>query len=32
VVDLERNRTTSWRQLLATEQPSLALAEQLPVV
>jgi primary-amine oxidase len=30
VVDLERNRTISWRQLLATEQPPLALAEQLP--
>ncbi len=30
VVDLERNRTTSWRQLLATEQPPLALSEQLP--
>jgi primary-amine oxidase len=30
VVDLERNRTVSWRQLAATEQPPLALPEQLP--
>jgi primary-amine oxidase len=30
VVDLERNRTTSWRELPATVQPPLALPEQLP--
>lgn len=30
VVDLEKNRTDSWRQLAATEQPPLALPEQLP--
>jgi len=30
VVDLERNRTVSWRQLAATEQPPIALPEQLP--
>lgn len=29
-VDLEKNRTASWRQLAATEQPPLALPEQLP--
>ena len=30
VVDLERNRTTTWRQLAPTVQPPLALPEQLP--
>lgn len=30
IVDLERDRTISSRQLLATEQPPLALPEQLP--
>jgi primary-amine oxidase len=30
VVDLERNRTASWRRLPATVQPPLALPEQLP--
>jgi len=31
VIDLERDRTVSWRQLDATEQPPLALPEQLPI-
>jgi primary-amine oxidase len=30
VVDLEQNRTTSWRALAPTEQPPFALPEQLP--